>query len=126
MVSRLSVGVPVQAAREISSSLGFRVYGAAAVALGGVGLVAGDFAEPWHPVPTYLPGRQVLAYLAAFCLVAAGLTLQWRRSAKLGLPVLAVFYLVFALRWLARVVGNPQIIGAWLFAEQFALVVAAI
>ena len=46
-------------------SLGQRVFGLAAVALGVVGLVWDDFALVWQPVPANLPGRAMLAYAAS-------------------------------------------------------------
>lgn len=107
--------------------LGRRVYGLAAVALGIIGLVWGDFAAVWQPVDADFPHRRTLAYLVAVCLLPAGIAVQWRRPAKVGLPVLALVHLVFALRWLRRVIAFPLIIGTWLgSAEQLALVVAGV
>jgi uncharacterized membrane protein YphA (DoxX/SURF4 family) len=106
------------------------VYGLGAVALGLVGLVWGDFATVWQPVqalPFTLPHRMTLAYVAAACLLTAGVAIQWRRSAPAGILVLAILYFIFALLWLPRVVGYPQIFGTWAgFLEQMALVVAAV
>jgi hypothetical protein len=39
------------------TNVGIRVYGLAAVALGTVGLVWGDFALVWQPVPAGIRGR---------------------------------------------------------------------
>jgi uncharacterized membrane protein YphA (DoxX/SURF4 family) len=111
------------------SNLGSRVYGLGAVALGLVGLAWGDFATVWQPIqalPFAVPHRTALAYVAAAGLLLAGVAVQWRRSAPAGLPVLAILYLIFALLWLPRVVGYPQIFGTWGgFLEEFALVAAA-
>lgn len=112
--------------RRALSNLGSRVYGLGAVALGLVGLVWGDFAAVWQPVQAGVPHREALAYIAAACLLAAGVAIQWRRSAAAGLLVLAVLYLIFALLWLPRVVGYPQIFATWGgFLEEMALVTAA-
>lgn len=70
--------------------LGRHVYGLAAVALGIIGLIWGDFAAVWQPVDADFPHRRTLAYLVAICLLAAGFAVQWRRTAKGGLPVLAL------------------------------------
>lgn len=98
-----------------------------AIALGLVGLVWGDFADVWQPVPATLPHRTALAYLAALALLSAGASLQWRRTAQAGTTALAILYFIFALLWLPRVIGYPQIFATWGgFFEQFSLVAAAL
>lgn len=115
--------------RRALSSLGARVYGLGAIALGLVGLAWGDFATVWQPIqalPFEVPHRTALAYVAAAGLLSAGLAIQWRRGAAAGLLLLAVLYFLFALLWLPRVVGYPHIFGTWAgFLEEFALVAAA-
>jgi uncharacterized membrane protein len=108
-------------------TLGVAVFAASAVVLGLVGLTWGDFAAVWQPVPTELPGRTVLAYLTALVLIASGIGLLWRRSAKASAVVLAVLYFVFAMLWLPRVAAYPRALGTWngVF-EQLALVAAAV
>jgi len=106
-------------------TLGNRVYGLAAIALGAIGLVWGDFATVWQPVPAETPGYGVLAYAAAGLLIAGGLAMLFRRSTPGGALVLASLYAVFALLWGRRVLAAPEMFGTWLgAAEQLALVVA--
>lgn len=106
---------------------GRHVLGAAAVALGLVGLVFADFAAVWQPVPKELPRYQDLALGAAIIEIAAGLALQWRRSAAAGALLLAALFSVFAYYWAQRVIGFPEMFGTWSgFAEQLALVAAAL
>jgi uncharacterized membrane protein YphA (DoxX/SURF4 family) len=106
------------------------VYGLGAIALGIIGLAWGDFATVWQPVqalPFAVPHRTALAYVAAAGLLSAGLAIQWRRSAEVGLLVLTILYLIFALLWLPRVIGFPQLFGTWGgFLEEMSLVSAAV
>lgn len=105
---------------------GRRVSGAAALALGAIGLVRGDFTPVWHPVPETLPGRTELAYAAAILFVLTGLGVQWRRAAIPAGVVLSALYLLLSVGWLRRVFALPGVIGTWLgFSEQVALAIGA-
>jgi len=105
--------------------LGLHVFGAAAIIFGVSGLIWGDFATNWQPVRS-VPYHTALSYIANLCLLSAGIAVQWRRSMRAGLLVLAFFYLIFAGFWAPRVILLPRIAGTWSgFAEQFCLVVAA-
>ena len=106
--------------------LGAHVLGLSAILLGAVGLRWDDFAAVWQPVPADVLGRAALAYLAAFIFLAVGLALQSRRTARIGAPVLAVLFAVFALLWLPRVVARPLIFATWGgVAEQLACALGA-
>lgn len=109
---------------------GSRVYGWGAVALGLIGLAWGDFATVWQPVqalPFTVPYRGALAYVVAGCLLAGGLAVQRRRTARAGAVVLAVVYFIFSLFWVPRVIGYPRMYGTWLgLSEQLSLVTAAV
>jgi len=104
--------------------LGVRVYGLAAILLGLVGLAFGDFASVWQPVPATIPGRTILAYLVAALLLAAGVAVQWRRTARPGVITLTGLYAlgVLALH-VPRVIGHPLAFSAYAgVAEQMAIV----
>lgn len=106
---------------------GLRVYGAAATLLGVVGLAWGDFINVWQPVPDGLPGRTALAYVVGALLVAAGVALQFRQTARPAGALLAVLYLAFGLLWLQRVVAYPTIFATWGgVAEQVATAVGGL
>jgi uncharacterized membrane protein YphA (DoxX/SURF4 family) len=108
--------------------VGLRIYGLAAVALGLVGLVWGDFAAVWQPVPKDLPGRTALAYAVAIAFLIAGLALQWQRSAGRGASTLTVLYvLVLLLLHVPRIIAHPSVFVTWSgAAEQLALVAAGL
>jgi len=101
--------------------------GASAVALGVLGLVTGDFASTWHPVPPELPFRQAAALAAAVLFLAFGFGLQFdrtRRAAGLGL---ALLFTVFVMLWARRVAAFPTMTGTWLgAAEQAAVAIGAV
>ena len=115
--------------RRALSNLGRRVYGLAAIALGLIGLIWGDFATVWQPIQALgnVPHRKALAYIFAALFLAGGMAAQWRRTARPGVLVLSLLHLISSLFWLPRVIGFPRIFGTWLgFAEQFALVTAGV
>jgi uncharacterized membrane protein YphA (DoxX/SURF4 family) len=104
--------------------VGARAYGLAAIALGLVGLVWGDFAAVWQPVPQSVPGRTVSAYIVAVALLLAGSAIQWQHTAALGALMLTALYgLGIALLHVPRMVAHPSVFVVWLgIAEQLALV----
>ncbi len=85
--------------RNIASNLGIYVYGGAAVWLGLVGLVSGDFAGGWQHVGPNTPLREPLAYLTAVIELAAGIALLLPRTARFGALLLTILYAVFTLLW---------------------------
>lgn len=105
---------------------GTRIAGAAALALGAIGLIRGDFTIVWHPVSETLHWRTELAYAAAILFILAGVGSQHRRTAIPAGLVLCALYLLLSLGWLNRVFALPGVIGTWLgFSEQIALAIGA-
>jgi uncharacterized membrane protein YphA (DoxX/SURF4 family) len=124
-VTESTIKCLVPDARPIHLNLGLHVYGMATIALGIIGLVWGDFASPWQPGQKELP--QALAYITGLSQLTGGLAVQWRRSAKIGLYVLTLLNLVFAVLWLRSWLGDSFLRGNWLnFAEQFTLLLAPV
>jgi uncharacterized membrane protein len=109
--------------------LGNRVYGAAGIALGVIGLIWGDFAAPWHAVPAELlaPASGAyapLAYAAAALFLIGGLAMQRRRTAAGGALVLAALFAVFVLLRVWEAIHEPKVFVHWLgVAEQSGLVI---
>jgi uncharacterized membrane protein YphA (DoxX/SURF4 family) len=101
-----------------------RIYGLAAVAFGLVGLVWGDFAAVWQPVPKTVHGRTALAYAVAAVLFLAGLGVQLRQSAAASALTLTILYsLGVILLHVPSVIAHPSVFVMWSgTAEQLALV----
>jgi uncharacterized membrane protein len=81
------------------ASLGQMAFAATMIAIGIIGLIRGDFAPVWDPVPKGVPAREFLAYLCAVISLVSGVGLLWGRSAtaaaRLLLAALLVWMLVF-------------------------------
>lgn len=100
-------------------------FAASMIGLGILGLIYGDFALVWQPVPAWVPGRQVLAYLSAAIEFTAGLALLWPRTAALASRVLFVYVLLWLL--LLRVpelLSRPSVEVSWLGFGETAMLVA--
>jgi uncharacterized membrane protein YphA (DoxX/SURF4 family) len=113
--------------RGIASNLGLYVYGGAAIFLGLLGLVSGDFATTWQNVGPHVPLRVPLAYLTAVVELVAGIALLVPRTARAGALALTIVYSVFTLIWVPRSfvnLGNYDPIGN--VFEEFSLVAAGL
>jgi uncharacterized membrane protein len=85
--------------------MGVYFYGLATVAFGILDLIWGQFERSHQPIQSlgeHIPGRQFLVYIAAGWMIAAGLAILWRRSARMGAAASAIIYLIFAAFWLPR------------------------
>lgn len=71
------------------------IYGLGAIGLGVLGLVVGDFALQWQPVPKGVPAREILAYVSAAILIVGGVAAIWSRTAPWGALALGVMYSVW-------------------------------
>jgi uncharacterized membrane protein YphA (DoxX/SURF4 family) len=113
--------------RSITSNLGLYVYGGAAILLGLLGLVSGDFATMWQNVGPNIPLRALLARLTALIELLGGIALLFPRTARAGALVLTIVYSVFTLIWVPKALvnlGNYDPIGN--VFEQFSLVAAGL
>jgi uncharacterized membrane protein YphA (DoxX/SURF4 family) len=113
--------------RTLTSNLGLYVYAAAAIFLGLVGLVSGEFATTWQNVGAGVPLRVPLAYLTAVIELAGGVALLFPRTARAGALTLTIVYSVFTLIWVPKALvnlGNYDPIGN--VFELFSLVAAGL
>jgi uncharacterized membrane protein len=117
------------------ASVGHAVFASTLVALGVLGLVTGEFAPIWQPVPEGLPGRAALAALSACVSLACGVGLFWARSAAAAARTLFVFLALWLLCFKARFVVEAPLVevsyqtcgetavlvaGAWVLYAWFA------
>jgi len=108
-------------------SLGILLYAGAAIYLGVVGLVWGDFATNWQRVTLDVPHRVLFAYLAGGYELLAGAAMLWRRTARWGALALAGIYTIYWLLWLVHAAGAPRIYDSWgNFFEELSAVIAGL
>jgi uncharacterized membrane protein len=70
-------------------------YAVTMFSIGVIGLIGGSFAPIWLPVPDTVPGRQFLAYLSTFVLLASGAGLLVKRTAAPAALVLLAYLLIW-------------------------------
>ena len=73
------------------------VFAVVLIGLGVLGLMKGDFAPGWSPVPESVPARQALAYVCDLVYLVCGVGLLWRRTAALAARVLFAYLLLWLL-----------------------------
>jgi uncharacterized membrane protein YphA (DoxX/SURF4 family) len=115
--------------RSLASNLGIYVYAAAAIFLGLVGLVSGDFAGGWQHVGPGVPLRAPLAYITALIELAAGIALVVPRSARIGALTLTTLYALFTLLWVPKAlvdIFKPDFDAMGNVFEEFSMVAAGL
>ena len=115
--------------------IGVYLYGLATVTFGILDLIWGQFERSHQPIQSlveHIPGRQFLAYIAAGWMIAAGLAILWRRSARIGAAASAIIYSIFVVCWLLRFYNaihaggwRPEIVFGFLFSISQAVFLVA-
>ena len=104
---------------EVSESpkefrLALYVYAAGSIATGIVDLIWRQFEPAHEPIQAWsdhIPGAEVLACIAAICLIVGGAAILWVKTARLGAGTLTGIYLLFGLFWLPRFYTAPHTLG---------------
>lgn len=94
--------------------VGVWFYGLATIATGILDIVWREFEASHQPIKAlsqHIPGEPVLALLAGILLVAAGVAILWRPTARFGAAGSAMIYVIFALFWVARLFAMTHVLG---------------
>jgi uncharacterized membrane protein len=94
--------------------VGVWFYGLGTALTGILDIAWGAFDGSHQPIQALgknIPGQHILAYVAGVWLVAAGLAILWRRSARIGAAASAIVYLIFVALWLARYYTGVHALG---------------
>jgi hypothetical protein len=100
--------------KDRQMQVGVWFYGLGTVLTGILNIAWGAFDASHQPIQALgksLPGQQIMAYIAGVSLVAAGLAILGRRSAKIGASASAVVYLIFAALWVCRYYAGIHSLG---------------
>ena len=96
------------------------------VGLGVLALIYGDFAMVWQPVPTWVPGRTVLAYASGLIMLFGGIGLLVRATAAWSVRILFPYLTVWLLLKLPAVGVAPGIEAVWLGFGEIVVLFAGI
>ena len=108
------------------ASVGHTVFAAAMIGLGIVGLMQGNFAPVWDPVPDAVPMRAALVYLSAVLSLACGIGLLWQRTALPAARVLVASLLLWFLLFRVPDIIRAPGLGVFFAACDTAVMLAAL
>jgi len=96
------------------ASAGHAVFATTWIVLGIVGLIKGDFAAIWQPVPKGVPAREVLIYLCGVVSLASGASLLSPRTAASAARGLLAYLLLWLLLFrLPDILRSPAVEAYW-------------
>lgn len=103
------------------------IFASALIGLGIIGLVYGNSALVWDPIPKTLPGRPLVIYLCAVTAFATGIGLLLRPTVIVACRFLVPFLLLWlVLLKLPGLVRHPQVVVRWeTFGETAAILAGA-
>jgi hypothetical protein len=109
------------------ASAGHAAFAATMIVLGAMGLAFGEFVQVWLPVPKWVPGQSVLAYVCALIFLGSGVGLLWRRTVSMASRVLFASLLVWllVLRLPNLFYQSPLVLVAWTFGSTGVMVAGA-
>jgi uncharacterized membrane protein YphA (DoxX/SURF4 family) len=91
------------------------LFAIAMLGLGVVTLACRDFALTWQPVPAWVPGRELLIYVSALCLLAGGVGILVEKIAARAALFLWFYLCVFwVLPHIVRLLPQLASVAKWL------------
>lgn len=113
----------VRATRVVS--VGHLVFAALMIALGMLGLIKGEFAPIWQPLPKNIPARESLVYISALISLLSGIGLLWHRTATFAARVLLIYLLLWLLLFrVTHIFLAPIAQDSWSGFGETAVIVA--
>jgi len=107
------------------ASMSQAAFAVTMIGLGILGLIKGDFAPVWQPVPKGVPAREALVYLCALVSLASGIGLLRQRTAAPAARVLFALLLLWLLLFRIPVVFlAPAAQDSWSGMGETAVMVA--
>jgi uncharacterized membrane protein len=94
------------------------------IGLGILALVYGDFAMVWQPVPDWVPGRMVLAYVSGVIMLAGGVGLLVEATAASSVRILFPYLIVWAFLKVPALFAAPKMEAVWLGFGEIAVLLA--
>jgi uncharacterized membrane protein len=94
------------------------------IGLGILALVYGDFALVWQPVPLWIPGRTVLAYLSGLIMLLGGVGLLLRATVAWSVRILFPYLILWLLLKMPALLVAPRVEAVWLGFGELAVLVA--
>jgi hypothetical protein len=112
----------------MKTAFGRHVFGIAILYFGIVDLFLHDYND-WEQLKSLwlTPGGSFVGYVVAGCMIAGGIAVQWRRTARAGAVVLGFVFLFFGLRWIPGMIAQPRVFDSYgNFFEEFSIFTGAL